>query len=211
MTRPTEFWDSAYDDGTAPWVIGEPQPAVVELEAAGWVRGTVLDIGCGTGEHAIFLAERGYEVCGLDVSPSAIRQARENAERHGVTARFEVADALNLDPGLSFDTIIDVGLFHVFASTHGDVAGYVRNLRTACALGGRIYILAFSDAEPGFGPRIPRAAIEDAFGTGWLLEDLRPTRCRARIPADFTDPMGRPEGTPTDESAWLARVRRTDS
>lgn len=211
MTRPTEFWDSAYDDGTAPWVIGEPQPAVVELESAGWIRGAVLDIGCGTGEHAIYLAERGYDVAGLDISPSAIRQARANAEQHGVKARFDVADALHLEPGPRFDTIIDVGLFHVFAASHGDVAGYVRNLATACAPDALVHILAFADTEPGFGPRIPRTAIESAFGPGWTLESLTPTRCRARIPADFAATSGRPEGALTDESAWLARIRRTAS
>ncbi len=54
-TPPKALFDDAYRDGTPPWVIGEPQPAVVALEREGWVRGKVLDIGCGAGEHTILL------------------------------------------------------------------------------------------------------------------------------------------------------------
>ncbi len=89
-------FDDAYKTRTAPWVIGEPQPAIVGLERAGLVRGKVLDAGCGTGEHTILLTRLGYDVVGVDAAPTAIEQARENAATKGVDARFEVADALNL-------------------------------------------------------------------------------------------------------------------
>lgn len=70
MTRPAEFWDSVYDSGVAPWVIGEPQPAIVELERAGWIRGRVLDPGTGAGEHTILLTRLGYDVRGVDLAPA---------------------------------------------------------------------------------------------------------------------------------------------
>ena len=89
-------FDDAYKTQTAPWVIGEPQPAIVDLERSGLIRGKVLDVGCGTGEHTILLTRLGYDVLGVDAAPTAVEQARANAAEKGVDARFEVADAMNL-------------------------------------------------------------------------------------------------------------------
>ncbi len=69
-------FDEAYTSRTAPWMIGEPQPAIVALERSGWIRGRVLDPGCGTGEHTIHLTRLGYDVRGIDSSEHAIEQAR---------------------------------------------------------------------------------------------------------------------------------------
>src|SRR6476620_3309756 len=84
-----------YKTTTPPWVIGEPQPAVVELERAGLSRGKVLDVGCGTGEHTILLTGLGYDVLGIDFAPEAVEQARRNADAKGAGARFEVGAAMN--------------------------------------------------------------------------------------------------------------------
>jgi 2-polyprenyl-3-methyl-5-hydroxy-6-metoxy-1,4-benzoquinol methylase len=78
-------FDNAYKTGTAPWVIGEPQPAIVELERAGWISSKVLDVGCGTGEHTILLTRLGYRVLGIDFSPHAVEQARANAAEKAST------------------------------------------------------------------------------------------------------------------------------
>jgi cyclopropane fatty-acyl-phospholipid synthase-like methyltransferase len=75
----------------------------------------VLDVGCGTGEHAILAAERGASALGVDVSPLAIALARRKARDRGVTAAFTVVDALDLGAlGEVFDVVVDSGLFHVF-------------------------------------------------------------------------------------------------
>ena len=86
-------------------MIGEPQPAIVELERAGLISSKVLDVGCGTGEHTILLTRLGYDVLGVDFAPHAVEQARANAADKGVDARFEVADAMNLgaEPALPDD------------------------------------------------------------------------------------------------------------
>ncbi|MFQ6397416.1 class I SAM-dependent methyltransferase [Nocardia sp. KC 131] len=210
MNQPAEFWNSVYDNGSAPWVIGEPQPAIVELTAQGLVRGAVLDVGCGAGEHTIHLAGLGYDVLGVDLSPSAVAYARSNAEEHGVAARFEVADALDLGPEPLYDTIIDSALFHVFAHDNGDPSEYVRSLGRVCKPGGLVHVLALSTAEPGFGPRIDRAAISDAFGEGWVLEELQPARYRGRVTEVVieAEQLGLAPGSVVDEAAWLARARR---
>lgn len=80
MTIPPTTFDAAYETATAPWVIGEPQPAIVALERDGRVHGTVLDPGAGTGDNAIHLAKLGCDVLGIDLSPPAVERARANAE-----------------------------------------------------------------------------------------------------------------------------------
>ena len=66
------LFDDAYQARTAPWVIGEPQPAIVDLERTGVISGKVLDVGCGAGEHTILLTRLGYDVLGIDYSPNAV-------------------------------------------------------------------------------------------------------------------------------------------
>jgi SAM-dependent methyltransferase len=200
-------FDEAYLSRTAPWVIGEPQPAIVTLERTGWIRGRVLDPGCGTGEHTIHLARLGYDILGIDISEHAIEQARANAVQRGVTARFEVTDALHLEPQQAYDTVVDSALFHIFEAA--DRARYVRRLHRACRPDGRVHVLALSDAGPGFGPQISDAVIREAFDDGWVLEDLQPSRYRGVILHDtHAAALGRPVGDLVDLPAWLARARR---
>ncbi|MBL1077279.1 class I SAM-dependent methyltransferase [Nocardia sp. 2] len=218
MTRPAEFWDSVYDDDTAPWVIGAPQPAIVELERAGWIRGRVLDPGCGAGEHTILLTRLGYSVHGIDHSPRAIDQARANAAAQGVpAARLDVADALDLaaSPALAdypdgFDTIIDSALFHVFGEAPDARAAYVRSLHAVAKPGATLHLLALSDREPGIGPRISDTLIRESFTDGWQLEELLPTRYRGRVTAPVAEAaayLEQHDGR-VDVAAWLARFRR---
>src|SRR5438045_7980563 len=100
--------------GKAPWDIGKPQPAFVA--AAGKVIGSVLDAGCGTGENALFFADRGHQVTGIDFLPGPIELAKQKAAQRGISATFLVMDALQLDSlPQQFDNVIDCGLFHVFS------------------------------------------------------------------------------------------------
>jgi cyclopropane fatty-acyl-phospholipid synthase-like methyltransferase len=189
-------------------LIDQPQPAVTALEREGWIRGSVLDVGCGAGEHTIHLAARGHAVLGVDLSPAAVDVAKANAAARGVPATFEVADALALGDQPRFDTIVDSALFHTFDEDQR--ARYVHSLSGVCRSGGRVFVLALavSDTEPALGPRIPDTAIRDAFGEGWTLEDLRASRYRVFINADNAARSGLPEGQLADLPAWLARIRR---
>ena len=199
-------FDDAYKTRTAPWVIGEPQPAIVDLERTGAIRGKVLDVGCGTGEHTILLTRLGYDVLGIDFAPHAVEQARENAAEKGVDARFEVADATNLPDVPAYDTIIDSALFHIFDDT--DRPKYVSSLHAACRPGALVHLLALSDAGRGFGPEVSEAVIRAAFGDGWVLEALDTTTYRGVVGEPHSEALGLPVGTRVDEPAWLARVRR---
>ncbi|MGV0791537.1 class I SAM-dependent methyltransferase [Mycolicibacterium sp. XJ1819] len=199
-------FDDAYKTRTAPWVIGGPQPAVVALERAGRISGSVLDVGCGTGEHTILLTSLGYSVLGVDAAPTAIAQARRNAADRGVDARFEVADAMDLGAGQRYDTIVDSALFHIFDDT--DRPRYVASLHAACRPGGLLHVLALSDKGRGFGPQVSERVIREAFGDGWVLEALDQTTYRGVVHEPHAESLGLPVGTVVDEPAWLARIRR---
>src|SRR5262245_64861791 len=80
--------------GKAPWDIGKPQPVFAAL--AERVTGSVLDAGCGTGEHALFFAARGHRVTGIDFVPEAIRRARHKGAERGLSVSFVVKDALTM-------------------------------------------------------------------------------------------------------------------
>src|SRR5271165_4144493 len=113
MSRREDF-DASYA-GTAPWDIGRPQPVFLALAEAGAISGRVLDVGCGTGEHTLMAARLGLEATGLDFSAAAIALAEAKGRDRGLTARFQVGDALELAAlGEQFDTVLDCGLFHVF-------------------------------------------------------------------------------------------------
>ncbi|NNH70134.1 class I SAM-dependent methyltransferase [Nocardia uniformis] len=224
MTRSAEFWDSVYadDSDTAPWVIGEPQPAIVELERTGWIKGRVLDPGAGAGEHTILLTRLGYDVRGVDLAPRAVAWARRNAAEQDVPhARFDVADALHLSEATAlvdesngdrpaFDTIVDSALFHIFGEDPDARAEYVRSLHAVCKPGGLVHILALSDSEPGFGPRISDSVIRESFQEGWELEELRPARYRGRVTPGVAEEAAHMEqhNGRVDVAAWLARIRR---
>lgn len=199
-------FDSAYESSAAPWVIGEPQPAVVELERDGWIKGRVLDAGCGAGEHTIHLARLGYKVLGIDASVPAIDHARANAQHQGVDARFEVADALHLGAE-QFDSILDSALFHIFDPA--DRATYVASLGAACRPGGVVHVLALSDEGPGFGPEVSATAIRQAFGEGWEVEAIAGSRYLAVATAEHhVKDLGYQKGERVDLPALLARIRR---
>jgi SAM-dependent methyltransferase len=82
------------------------------IESGAIARGRTLDVGCGTGTNAIYLAERGFEVLGVDIAPLAIDAAR--AKAHG-RCRFEAIDFLEATPpGGPFELVFDRGCFHTF-------------------------------------------------------------------------------------------------
>lgn len=184
-----------------PWDIGRPQKALIDV--ADQITGSILDAGCGTGENALYFASRGRKVTGIDFLAEPINRAKEKAKERGVTVTFIVMDALHLkDLPEVFDTVIDSGLFHVFSDD--DRQRYVEGLATVLKPGGKLFLLCFSDTEPGDqGPRrVSRAEIEAAFADGWQIESIEPTRFEVR--PDLKD-ISFSEGGP---KAWFVRVRR---
>jgi pimeloyl-ACP methyl ester carboxylesterase len=171
-TRSHADWDGAYA-GTPHWDLGHPQPAFQEVADAGGLRGRVLDVGCGTGEHVLMAAALGLDATGVDIAPTALGTARAKARDRGLAARFLPADALDLEAlGERFDTVLDCGLFHVLDDQ--DRAAYLASVHAVLAPGGRYLMLCFSDRQPGDqGPRrATEAELRATFTTGWRLDAL---------------------------------------
>jgi SAM-dependent methyltransferase len=186
-------FESSYR-GTPPWDIGRPQPAIVGLAETGQIRGSVLDVGCGTGENALFLAERGFAVAGIDGAPTAIKKARGKAKQRGLKASFEVADALSLPtPERPFDTVIDSGLFHVFSDE--ERVRFAESLGHVLRSGGTYFLTCFSDRQPGdWGPRrVTQAEIRTTFRERWRVNSIRPSAFETNV---------------GDAQAWLASISR---
>ncbi len=204
-TMDRDHFQTSYQ-GPAPWDIPGPQPAFVGLEEAGAIQGSVLDTGCGTGENALYLASRGHEVWGIDFVPVAVERAREKARHRGLTAHFQVGDALALDAlGRTFDAVIDCGLFHTF--TDEERTTFVMGLARVLRPGGAYHVLCFSDREPpGEGPRrVTQDEIKSAFHNGWKVGEIRASSFETlRYP-------GGPTFSPGGPQAWLVSIVRLDT
>ncbi len=169
----SRFFDSVYR-GVPPWDIGRPQREIVRLAEAGEVVGDVLDVGCGTGENALYLAGLGSEVWGIDISTRAIEKAKRKAQRRGLKVTFLVHDALNLQSlRRTFQTIIDIGLFHGLSDEERPI--YARSVQAALRVKGTHFMLCFSEREPDWGGprRVTQREIRATFSDGWRINYIR--------------------------------------
>lgn len=189
---PADLFESAYQE-TPPWDIGRAQPAIVRLAETGQITGSVLDVGCGTGENALYLAERGFATVGIDGAPTAIRKARAKAKARRIEVRFEIADALDLRLPEQFDTVIDSGLFHVFSDQ--ERVRFRESLGRVVRPGGTYFLMCFSDRQPGdWGPRrVTQPEIRSVFHDGWHVTQIEPSA--------FETNLG-------EAQAWLASISR---
>jgi len=194
MSVPASRFESAYR-GTPPWDIGRAQPAIVRLADTGQIAGSILDVGCGTGENVLYLAERGFAAAGVDGAPTAIRKARAKAKKRGLDVRFEVGDALDLSMPEQFDTAIDSGLFHVFSDE--ERLRFRDSLGRVIRPGGSYFLMCFSEHEPGdWGPRrVTQAEIRSVFRAGWRVNYIQPSAF---------------ETNGGDAHAWLGSISRLE-
>jgi SAM-dependent methyltransferase len=193
------FFQDSYVEGNAPWDTGRPQVEVVALAEAGEIVGSVLDIGCGTGENSIYLAGRGHAVVGIDLAPRAIELSKEKSKARGVPAEFLVRDVTkSLDFDTGFDTAIDAAVFHVF-DDEGKRA-YIRSLAGVVRPGGRFHVIVWSEHEHGEGgpARSTQAELRGFFADGW--DDIR-------IRAGRYETAFNPDGA----RAWVASMKRAFS
>jgi SAM-dependent methyltransferase len=135
-----------------PWNIATPPEVLVDLVESGRVLPCrAVDFGCGAGNYAIYLAGRGFDMTGVDISPAAIRIATENAKKRGVQCRFIVADLLGdlHEIQETFDFAYDWELLHhVFPD---DRKRYIRNVLAVLKPGGLYLTVSFSEEDPQFG------------------------------------------------------------
>ncbi|MFF7198670.1 class I SAM-dependent methyltransferase [Streptomyces sp. NPDC008079] len=185
------WWDGFYGDRErgVPFFVDKPDENLVSCLDREVVRpGRALDLGCGPGRNAVLLARRGFEVDAVDLSPAAVRWARERARAAGVEGiRFHEGDAFALSEGddgdgmgagagaLSgpYDLVCDSGCFH-HLPPHRRIS-YLALLDRVLAPGGHLALTCF--AAGAMGSELPDADFyRDARlhgGLGYTPESLR--------------------------------------
>jgi 2-polyprenyl-3-methyl-5-hydroxy-6-metoxy-1,4-benzoquinol methylase len=135
-----------------PWNIETPPNVFVKLVKSGKVKPCkTIDFGCGAGNYSIYLATLGFDVTGIDISPTAIKAAQENAKKKGVKCKFLVANALgNLNQFKDkFDFAYDWELLHHLYPKQRRI--YVKNVHKTLKPKGKYLSVCFNEKDPSFG------------------------------------------------------------
>lgn len=140
-------WDSIYKENKLekiPWHTEQPEKNLVKLVEQGKIRpGEVLDMCSGAGTNSIYLASKGFKVTGVDISPAAVKIAKERCLRKGVACNYLVGRVLEFKTSKKFGFIFDRGCFHHIPNK--DKPKYVKRLFNLLNGNGRVYIQCFSD------------------------------------------------------------------
>jgi SAM-dependent methyltransferase len=152
---PHPSWNESYASGQLPWDTGFPEPLLVEfVDSQRIARGLALDIGAGTGTNAIWLAERGFDVLGVDVAPLAVEKATAKLDGRPLRCRFAAADFLDgATVGGPFQFVFDRGCFHVFDEP-GERARFAERVAAALVPEGLwLSVIGSTEGPPReFGP-----------------------------------------------------------
>jgi SAM-dependent methyltransferase len=193
-----ERWDAPYRRDRMPgWDVGAPCSHLVQaVENETFQTGRAIVLGCGTGTNAIYLARQGFQVTGVDVSPSALSIAAEKASRAGVKVDWLLADVVALPKLPPYDLIFDRGCYHHICQYNSP--GYVETLRRLSQEGTRAMILAGSprDGNRGGPPRVKEETIREDFSSLFEFKWLRNIHFDSRD-SDSKGP-----------SAWSIHLRR---
>lgn len=143
-----EFWEDFYRSGKAQW-SGNPNPLVVQ-EAEHLAPGTALDLGCGQGDDAIWLALRGWDVTAVDVADAALERARgrEAAAQVGHPITWQQHDLAHTFPSGSFDLVAAAYLHSPVELPRSEI---LRRAAAAVAPGGTLLIVGHAGFPPGSG------------------------------------------------------------
>jgi SAM-dependent methyltransferase len=170
-TRPgptVEGWRETYeqtDYRELPWFSPRPTPWVREAVADRWFPrgGRILDVGCGAGTNALFLAASGFRASGIDLAPGAIRAAQERARRRRLRLDLREANVLELPyaPGW-FSGAVDIGCFHTLAIA--DRPRYVASLARVLRPGGRFALSCVAREQTSARGPPHRLALEEIVG-----------------------------------------------
>jgi SAM-dependent methyltransferase len=175
-------WDAIYREGTPPWENGAPAAELVRLVEDRILRpARTLDIGCGTGADAIYLAKRGFEMTAVDNSPTAVERARVRAEQDDALLRFVMADAFEFGQTAGqFELVYDVGLYHFIRLT--DLEKFLDLLWRVTAPGSYYFTIAGRKncAAHGGPPPVTKREIHQELGR--LFEPVELRECHLGSP-----------------------------
>lgn len=176
--RLLERWDAAYRGTAQPsWEIDRASSDLAAAVESGELRPCrVIELGCGSGANAVFLAKKGFQVTAIDIAPGALRRAEERAKREGVRVDWLLADVLRLPSLPPAELIYDRGCYHGVRRTAA--AGYIEAVGRLTLPGARVLVLAGSaeDTSPGGPPRVTQQQLQNDFGALFSEQWLRRTK-----------------------------------
>jgi SAM-dependent methyltransferase len=180
--RSVADWDALYREGVPPWDAGAPRGELVQiLNERAIPLGTVLEIGCGTGADAVYLARKGFEVTAVDNSPIALERAHLRAEMANAPVRFVLDDIFGFAAKAGqFDLIYDCGFYHFIRQS--DLRRYLDLLWRVTRPGSYCLCLAGSTGEEAEGgpPQVAEEEIRGELGRLFEFVHLRPFRFESR-------------------------------
>ena len=158
-----------YRLGFTPW-DGHPLTTSLRTLVECSNPGSALDVGCGTGDTSIYLAQHGWQVTGVDFVPKAVEKARNKADAAGLTVDFRHADATRLSSegvGTGFGLIVDNGCLHGMSDDDRDA--YVREVTAVSAPDARLLLVEFTPGGSFAVPGIGQDEVERRFAPGWTM------------------------------------------
>lgn len=177
-----ERWDRPYrGEGTPGWDVGRPSSNLKDLiEKRTVTPCRALELGCGTGTNAVYLAQQGFDVSAIDIAPTALALAENKAQAAGVTVRWLLANVLSAPRIEPAEFIFDRGCYHGVRQVNA--AGYVETLRKLSRPGTRVLILAGNaNEERHYGPpRVTEEQLRQDFSADFYFEWLKTTKFDTR-------------------------------
>lgn len=190
-------WNRRYQERDTPWDMRIPSRELTRVLDSGIIHGrTALEMGCGTGTNAIYLAEHGFQVTAIDGAPLAIEEARKLVERRQVHVEWIIGDVCDLpDMGQTFDFVFDRGCYHCVRLVN--VSGYLESLRKCTHAGSQFLVLTgnANETREGGPPRLHEHELRADLEPLFEINDLHPFR--------FDDPDG-----PTGPLGWSCLMTR---
>jgi SAM-dependent methyltransferase len=171
-------WDYAYRQGTPEWDSGVPSEALVRIVERGIIKPCrAIEIGCGTGADAVYLAQKGFEMTAVEASPMAMERARTRAQRARVLINFILDDVFEYTAEAEKHAFVyDAGFYHFIRNQ--DLEAFLDMLWRLTFPGSHYLTIAGSDQETAEGgpPRLGEETIRAELGRLFEVVDLRPCR-----------------------------------
>lgn len=163
------FYDLTYRTSKPRWDSDKTPPELKAMVGSLPPNGRILDLGCGTGTNAIYLAEHGFDVTAVDFSKTAIEMARKKAQHKNASLDFWVADVTKLDfLETSFDLVFDLGCLH--SINQEGRQRYAQHVIRLTRSGSRLMVWAFNGKSIGIG--VDPGELQKLFEPAFTLDNI---------------------------------------
>lgn len=172
MLRTKEQWEKIYENKRTPWNTETAEPYLSKLVEDGKVKaGRAIDIGCGTGNESIYLATKGFEVTGIDISEKAVSAARRKAKESNVNCSFITANVLEIPLNQQYDFVLDRACFHFLDPSERQK--YIDNIGSLLKPNGTFLLIVSSDQEsPKNTYQLSKEDIHDLFSNLFDIQNV---------------------------------------